>query len=355
VLALIVTPDGLPLAYEVLPGNTADKTTLRMFLKFIEERYGKARRVWVMDRGIPTEEVLAEMRAQGVQYLVGTPKGRLSQLEQSFLPRPWREVHEGVAVKLLEESGELLVLARSDARVHKERAMRRRKLKKFYAGLKELLRQAPRRDVWLQKLGALKHAAGRAANLVEISMPPEGARVTPRTFHWKLRLAQFKAAARRDGRYILRTNLRGEDPAVLWERYVQLTHVEAAFKALKSDLALRPIHHQLEARVEAHIFVAFLAYSLLATLRLRLRVHAPGLTPRAVLEKLAAIQMLEVWLPTTDGRWLIMPRYTQPQAEQELLLERLQLRLPAQPPPRITATQLKALSPPLAPHRRPVE
>jgi hypothetical protein len=340
VIALVLTPDGLPLAYEVLPGNTADITTLRAFLKLIEARYGKARRVWVMDRGIPTEEVLAEMRAEGMQYLVGTPKGRLTRLEKSFLARPWQAVHEGVSVKLLEESGELLVLARSAERGHKERAMRLRRLRRLYAGLEELQRQRPARDKLLQKLGALKHEAGRAANLVEILVPREGELVTPETLGWKLRWAKFKAVSRRDGHYILRTNLSGEDPAALWERYVELTEIEAAFKNLKSDLALRPIHHQLEQRMEAHIFVAFLGYCLLATLRQRLRVHAPGLTPRAVLEKLATIQMLDVWLPTTDGRWLVMPRYTQPTEEQELLLERLKLELPAQPPPRIHAAQV---------------
>jgi hypothetical protein len=340
VIGLVITPDGLPLAYEVLPGNTSDKTTLRTFLKLIEARYGKARRVWVMDRGIPTEEVLAEMRQEGVQYLVGTPKGRLTRLEKSFLSRPWQEVHEGVRVKLLDESGELLVLARSDERVHKERAIRLRRLRKLYAGLRELLRQAPERDKLLQKLGALKHEAGRAANLVEFFVPREGEFVTPETFRWKLRWSKFKAAARRDGHYILRTNLRSEDPAVLWQRYVELTEIEAAFKNLKSDLALRPFHHQLERRMEAHIFVAFLGYCLAATLRQRLRVHAPGLTPKAVLEKLATIQMLDVWMPTTDGRWLVMPRYTQPEEEHQLLLEKLKLELPAQPPPRIHSGQV---------------
>jgi len=340
VIGLVITPDGLPLAYEVLPGNTSDKTTLRTFLKLIETRYGKARRVWVMDRGIPTEEVLAEMRQEGVQYLVGTPKGRLTRLEKSFLLRTWQEVHEGVRVKLLDASGELLVLARSDDRVQKERAMRLRRLRKLYTGLRELLRQAPERDQLLQKLGALKHDAGRAANLVEIFVPREGELVTPETFRWKLRWAKFKAVARRDGHYILRTNLRSEDPAVLWQRYVELTEIEAAFKILKSDLALRPFHHQLERRMEAHTFVAFLGYCLAATLRQRLRVHAPGLTPKAVLEKLATIQMLDVWMPTTDGRWLVMPRYTQPEEEHQLVLEKLKLKLPSQPPPRIHSSQV---------------
>lgn len=343
VIALIVTPDGLPLAYEVMPGNTADKTTLRGFLSYIELRYGKVRRTWVMDRGIPTEEVLCEMREQGVQYLVGTPRGRLTKLEQGFLSQPWQEVRQGVTVKLLEQSGELLVLARSDDRLKKERAMRRKKLKRLYAGLKGLLDQAPDRDKLLQKLGVLKHNAGRAANLVEIVVPHKDEPVTPGTFHWKLRMAKFKATARRDGHYILRTNLSGENPAVLWQRYVQLTEIEAAFKCLKSELAIRPIHHQIESRVEAHIFVAFLAYALMATLRKRLEVYAPGLTPKAVLEKLATIKMLDVLLPTSDGRLLIMPRYTEPEHDQQILLDLLKMKLPSQPPPRIRASQVTGL------------
>ncbi len=335
VVALVVTPDGLPLAYEVMPGNTSDKTTLRGFLGLIEERYGKARRTWVMDRGIPTEEVLQEMREQGVQYLVGTPKGRLTKLEKSFLPLPWKTVHEGVSVKLLNDSNEVLVLAKSEDRASKEIAMRRRKLKKLFNGLLALRRQAPKRDKLLQRIGVLKNEAGRAAGLADIAIPAEGCPVTARTFGWKLNAGKFKDAERRDGNYILRTNLPGEKPEILWQRYIQLTEIEAAFKCLKSDLAIRPVFHQLEKRVEAHIFVAFLGYCLMATMRKMLEAHAPGLTPRAVLEKLATIQLIEIWLPTTDGRWLIMPRYTQPEKDQRILLEKLRLNLPEQPPPRI--------------------
>jgi hypothetical protein len=335
VIALVVTTDGLPLAYEVLPGNTSDRTTLKDFLKKIEDRYGKARRVWVMDRGIPTEALLAEMRQAGVHYIVGTPKGSLSKVEQRFLPMPWRSVHEGVLVKLLEQDAEMLVLAKSAARANKERAMRRRKLRGLFQGLLRLQSQNPTRDRLLQRLGVLKHAAGRAASLVEIQVPGEGQCVTRETFYWRLRVDVFKAVERRDGHYLLRSNITGERPEVLWERYVQLTEIEGAFKALKSDLAIRPIHHQLEARMEAHIFVAFLAYCLLTTLRKRLQIHAPGLTPRQVLEKLSRIQMLDIWLPTSDGRWLIMPRYTQPETEQQMVLEKLKLELPGQPPPRI--------------------
>ena len=201
-------------------------------------------------------------------------------------------------------------------------------------------KQAPSRDKLLERLGVLKRDAGRAAGLVEISVPMSNEKVTAMTFQFKLRVEKFKAAEKRDGHYILRTNLSGEDPAMLWTRYVQLSEIEAAFKTLKSDLSVRPIHHQIERRVEAHIFVAFLAYCLIVTLRKRLEVHAPGLTPKAVLEKLATIQMIDVHLPTRDGRWLIMPRYTQPENDQKILLDHLKLKLPTQPPPRIRATPL---------------
>jgi transposase len=340
VVALIITPDGLPLAYEVMPGNTSDRTTLKAFLKKIEERYGKADRTWVMDRGIPTEEVLEQMRQEKIQYLVGTPKGKLTKLEKEFLPLPWKAVREGVEVKLLEQTGELLVLAKSDDRRKKEIAMRRRKLRKLFQGLCAMHKQAPSRDKLLERLGVLKRDAGRAAGLVEIKVPKADEKVTSGTFQFKLRVEKFKAAEKRDGHYILRTNLSGEDPAVLWTRYVQLSEIEAAFKTLKSDLSVRPIHHQIERRVEAHIFVAFLAYCLIVTLRKRLEVYAPGLTPKAVLEKLATIQMIDVHLPTRDGRWLIMPRYTQPETDQQILLDLLKMKLPAQPPPRIRAAQL---------------
>jgi hypothetical protein len=337
VIALVVTPQGLPLAYEVMPGNTSDRTTLRGFLNIIEERYGKARRAWLMDRGVPTEDLLTDMRQEEVQYLVGTPRGHLTKLEQAFLAKPWKEVHEGVTVKLLEQSGEVYVLARSGDRQKKEQAIRRKKLKRFLNGLAELRKQAPERDRLLEKLGVLKKEAGRAARLVELRVPKPEEAVSKATFSIRFKMAEFKAAQARDGQYLLRTNMKGEDPERLWEQYMRMTEIEAAFKCLKSELAVRPIHHQVEPRVEAHIFVAFLAYALMATLRLRLGEHAPGLTPRAVMDKLGAIQMIDVWLPTTDGRWLVMPRYTQPEAEQKILLDLLRITLPAQPPPRIQA------------------
>jgi transposase len=336
IIALVVTPEGFPLAYEVMPGNTSDRTTLKGFLNRIEELYGKAQRIWVMDRGIPTEEVLEQMRQSEppIHYLVGTPKGGLSKHEQALLERPWQAVREGVQVKLLPKDGELLVLAQSQDRIGKERSMRRRQLKGLVKRLKELQQMELTRDQLLLKLGAAKAQFPAAWRLVELQVPKEAEPASALKF--KLRFKKLRQVRRREGRYLLRSNLSGEDPAKLWQFYIQLTQVEAAFKDLKDDLSLRPIFHSLEHRIEAHIFVAFLAYCLHVSLRARLRVLASGLTPRSMLEKFASIQMLDVHFPTTDGRELIFCRYTQPEKDHKMLLAQLGWDLPPQSPPRIT-------------------
>ncbi len=339
IIALVITPEGFPLAYEVMEGNTSDRTTLREFLDKIERQYGRARRVWVMDRGIPTEAQLAEMRSaeREVFYLVGTPRSKIQQHEKKWLELPWQKVREEVEVKLFTEEGELYVLAKSEGRQAKERAMRRKRLARLLRKLRAMRRSLPNRDQLLLRIGAAKKEAGRPFGFVKLRVPKQGQEVTRESFTFEVDKEKLKKAEWRDGHYLLRSNLVAEDPAVLWERYVQLTQIEAAFKALKSELGIRPIYHQLEHRVEAHILVAFLAYCLLVTLKSRLQALAPGLTPRAVLEKLSTIQMLDVWLPTTDGRYLVMPRYTQPEPDQAILLHELKLSLPAQPPPRIKA------------------
>jgi len=340
VLALIITPEGFPLAYEMLPGNTADSTTLPAFLAQIEARYGQARRIWLMDRGIPTEAHLAELRARGAQYLVGTPKGRLMKLEQSLLAVPWQAARPNVQVKLLPQDAELYVWVQSAARVAKERAMRRRRLKRLWARLLALQRQRPTYETLLLKLGAAQQAAGRAAALVVVALPPpppKTERVRRVDFTFRLDTAKLRQVRRREGRYLLRSNLTATDPAQLWAYYLQLVEVEAAFKTLKDELAVRPIYHQRPGRIEAHLFVAFLAYCLHVTLRAQLRPHAPGLTVQQVLDKFAAMQLLDVHFPTTDGRELIFTRHTEPDPDQQLLLAQLGWTLPAQPPPRITA------------------
>jgi len=351
VIALIVTPEGFPLAYEVMPGNTSDKTTLQAFLAKIEKQYGRAQRIWVMDRGIPTEKTLQAMRQSDppVLYLVGTPRARLKQLEVQLQQLPWQQAREGVEVKLLPQTGEVYVLAQSQDRVSKERGMRRRQLKGLWNRLKELQRMALKRDALLMKLGAARQQAPGVWRLVEVRLRPARKRrksgkkkgpKSPPILEFALRKDKLREVRRREGRYLLRSNLAQQPPAQLWEFYLQLAHVEEAFRHLKGDLALRPFYHKKEARIEAHIFLAFLAYCLHVSLGRRLKDLAPGLTSRSVLEKFKAMQMLDVHLPTTDGREVILTRFTQPEPDQRLLLEKLKLSLPAQPSPKITAAQL---------------
>jgi len=339
VIALVITPEGFPLAYEVLPGNTADSTTLRDFLARIEGQYGKARRIWLCDRGVPTEQVLQEMRTSDppVQYLVGTPKGRLTVLERALLEKPWVKAREDVRVKLLAQDRELYVFAESRDRIAKERGMRRRQLRWLWARLKQLSAMRLTHETLLMKLGAAQSKAPAAWRLVTVELPVQGT-----AFGFWLNRRKLREARRREGRYLLRTNLTESDPAKLWEYYLRLVAVEEAFKTLKGDLAIRPIFHQREHRIEAHIFIAFLAYCLHVTLGHRLKSLAPGLTTRSVLEKFSAVQMIDVCVPTTDGRELSLTRYTHPEPELQLLLEKLKLALPPQPPPKITAAQVSA-------------
>ncbi len=340
VMALVVTTDGFPPAYEVMDGNTSDRTTLGRFLDKIESTYGKAKRMWVMDRGIPTEAILAEMRnpARPLSYLVGTPKSKIKQHEKKWLELPWQKVRDSVEVKLFEQDSELYVLAKSEGRQQKEITIRRKRLVCLLRKLRAMRRSLPTRDQLLMRIGAAKTEAGRAFGFMQIQLPDARQPVTRESFRFKVDKNKLKEAELRDGHYLLRSNVSGEAPAVLWTRYVQLTQIESVFRCLKSELGIRPVHHRLEHRVDAHILIAFLAYCLQVTLKNRLRFHAPGLSPTAVLEKLAAIQMIDVYIPTVDGRWLIMPRYTQPEKDTLLLLGKLHMELPAQPPPRITAS-----------------
>jgi transposase len=373
VVALVVTPEGFPLAYEMLPGNTSDKTTLRAMLERVRSRHGAAERIWLMDRGIPTEEVLAEMRASTppVQYLVGTPKGRLTRMEGALAEKPWISAREKVRVKLHDDEGELYVLAESVPRKSKERAMRKLKLKRYLQRLGELKTQLGNkpmsRDELLEKIGAAKERAGRqAAALVLVALAPakprsvensapaaaethtgkgKKKRVAPKQDHemvglealsYNLDKIRLRRVRVREGCYLLRTNMTGRDPDELWRYYMQLVAVEEAFRTLKGDLGLRPIFHKKPDRIEAHLFIAFLSYCLSITLRQQLRGLAGGLMPRTVFEKLATVQMLDVRIPTTDGRELLLTRHTEPSRDVNLLLDTLKLELPPQPPPRIS-------------------
>jgi transposase len=376
VVALVVTPEGLPLAYEMLPGNTSDKTTLRDMLGKVRSRYGAAERIWLMDRGIPTEEVLAEMRASTppVQYLVGTPKGRLTRMESALAEKPWISARAQVRVKLHDEAGELYVLAESMPRKDKERAMRQRKLKRYWKRLRELktqlLDRPMSRDDLLEKIGAAKDRAGRqTAALVRVAVTaaklrsvkksdpaatenPTGegkkkravSKQDPETvgaeaLSYTLDKTRLRRVRIREGCYLLRTNMAGRDPGEVWQYYMQLVAVEEAFRTLKGDLGLRPIFHKKPSRIEAHLFIAFLSYCLSITLRQQLRGLSGGLMPRTVFEKLATVQMLDVRIPTTDGRELLLTRHTEPSHDVNLLLDALKLALPPQPPPRISQKQ----------------
>ena len=345
IIAVVLSAEGFPLAYEIMPGNTSDKTTLQLFLQKIQAQYGKANRIWIMDRGIPTEETLTEMRQSDppVSYLVGTPRARWDQFRDELEKLPWQKLRDTIEVKLLSQGQELYVLAKSQGRRAKERAMRRRKLTRLLHTLRGLrrTRQRPwKRDTLLLKLGAARKEAGKAWSFVKFTLPKPRQPVSRETFSFQLLKSKLQDAQDRDGHYLLRAFRAGDQAGTLWQVYMQLSEIEAAFKTLKSDLQLRPIRHHLEARIDAHILVCFLAYCLSVTLRKRLEAHAPGLTSRAVLETLSGILMLDVHLPLADGRELVLPRYTQPEPEHRLVLEKLGWELPPQPPPRIRSAQV---------------
>ena len=234
-------PEGFPLAYEVMAGNTTDNTTLRGFLKKIEEQYGKAERIWVMDRGIPTEEVLQEMRLSDppVSYLVGTPKGRLTRYEKALADLPWHKVRDGVDVKLLPQDSEVYILAKSRDRIHKERSMRRRQLKRLWKRLHELQDMELTRDQLLLKLGA-------ARQHVTFGMEVRRGHISMTSLRFSLRKDKLRTARRREGRYFSEPTWSAGTRPRCGSSYTQLVHVEEAFKNLKGDLSLRPIHHQNE-------------------------------------------------------------------------------------------------------------
>jgi transposase len=277
-----------------------------------------------------------------ISYLVGTPKGRLSQLEAELVKRPWQQARPSVRVKLLPQDKELYVFIESADRLHKERAMRLRKLRDLIERLKELQQRKKKltRDELLLAVGQAKEQAGRTYSLLDIHWPEEGQDINAQTFTFRLHRGCYRLWRRREGRYLLRTNLTSANPKMLWEYYLQLTTIEAAFKNLKGDLQIRPIFHQKEDRIEAHIFVAYLAYCLHVTLQAKLKQIAGGLTPRSVLEKFATLQMMNVHFPTAEpGKELVFRRYTQPEKEHQMILAQLGWELPEQAPPHIRPRQ----------------
>jgi len=357
VIALVLTPDGFPLAYEVMPGNTNDRETQMPFIKKLEGKYGKIGNLWLMDRGVPTEETLKTMREGGYKYLVGSPRGHVKVLGRKLEDATWEKVQDGIMVKVADDGGERFILTRSEARTLKETAMRVKKvrgaMKTLFALDKRLGRSKWRRaetskrpltrDELIGRLAVAKARAGRAWRLIEITVPEAGSEVTAETFRWRLDWKAIREARKEDeGTYLLRTNLTDRDPKSLWKEYMIQGEIEQAFKELKNDLGLRPVYHQLEERIEAHIFTAFMALCLQATLKAMARVHAPGLTPRQIVEKMRTIKMIDVKMPTTDGRTVTLPRYVEPREDVALVLMKLGLTLPKQPPPKISAPRLEA-------------
>ena len=338
VIALIVTPEGFPLSYEIFPGNQRDVTTLPQMVEAVENKHGQARRVWVFDRGIVSEANLAWLRQRGAHYLVGTPRAQLKAYEQELLEGSWQQITDEVQVQLVGQGSEVYVLCRSQGRQQKEAAMRQRRLRGLMRSLIKLRRQL--RAGRIKNETRLQRLLGRLQE--RYSNVWKAARVEScgLQLSWDWDREQLRLAAQREGAYLLRAHWSESDPAKLWQAYVQLSEAEAAFRTLKSEIKVRPIWHWLERRVEAHVLVAFLGYCLWVCLKHRLRAVAPSLTPWQLLDQLGRISLVEVWFELKDGRQLCLPRITQPEPVQTLLLEQLNWRLPDQPPPRIYAHQL---------------
>ena len=341
VIALIVTPEGFPLSYEIFDGNIRDVQSLVRMMEQVEAKYGKAQRTWVFDRGVVSEENLEKVRERGGTYLVGTPRSKLKSFEAELLEQDWQQVRGQVDVMLLPgDDGDLYVIARSIKRRAKENAMRRRRMRKLYDSLTRLAASVKhghvrRYDVLINRLGRLQERYVQVFGLVDISHERDNEII--KSFRFGLKREALKNAYRQDGIYLLRTNLSEEDPAKLWEQYIQLTEVETAFRALKSEVGLRPIYHWVGPRVEAHVMLAFMAYAMWVCLKWKLRALAMSLSPRQMIELFRSIQLVEVWFDTVDGRRICLPRITMPEPEHQVILEQIKWTLPNQPPPRIYA------------------
>jgi len=337
-LALVVTPEGFPLSYETLAGNVRDEGTLEAALEAMERKYGQARRIWVFDRGVVSEANLQVLRGRQAQYVVGTPRSQLKQYEQKLLSGTWEEISKEVKVQLLAEGDEMFVLAQSQDRAKKEEAMRWRQIRGLMRDL-VCLRRSLRHgtikdpDKVLMRMGRLSERWPRGWAYVAVKW--QGGRLS-----WKWDRQALKLAGLRDGAYLLRTNLKDRTPQALWKIYVQLTEVEEVFRTLKSHLALRPIWHWVGPRVEAHVMVAFLGYCLWVCLKQKLKAAAPSLTPWQLLDQFSRIVQVEVWFKLRTGGAICLPRITQPEPAQAVLLQRLGWRLPDQPPPRIYREQV---------------
>jgi transposase len=346
VIALIVNSEGFPFSYETFDGNRADVSTMETILRMVERKYGKARRIWVFDRGIVSEENLQAIRKRGGQYLVGTPRSQMKQFEEELLKDDWTQVRPEVEVKkvAIAQGEETFILCRTSGRKEKEKAIRNR----FSARMEDALQRLAKtiengrlkdRHKMERRLGRIQASHPQVNDLYDVAVrdTPKGARL-----HWAIKEDRKIWRALREGAYMLRTNLQTGTAEELWSRYMQLTEAEASFRALKSELSIRPLFHQLEPRVKAHVMVAFLGYALWVTLKYLLKRrpaivpqpslssvnHAQPLSAMRALALLSTLQSADIVLPTTDGREIRLRRITEPTTEQKSLLQQLVLSLP---------------------------
>jgi len=341
-IGLVVTEDGLPLGHEVFDGNTHDSRTVEHIVRSMETKYGKAHRIWVLDRGMVSEDNLRFIRQRGGSYIVGTPKVMLRQFEQYLTDTDWHEVQEGVDVKLVAgpDGQEMFVLARSRDRRQKEQAMHERFMDRMEVDLRKMQHviasgRLKDLDVAHQRLGRMKQRYWRAAGAFDVKIKakkePVGKVALEMTFTRNKRWGDWAQLS--EGCYLLRTNLTDVEPERLWKRYIQLTEAEWAFRITKDELVIRPIWHHLPERVKAHIFVCFLGYVLWKTLAQWMRRAGLGDAPRTLLEELAKIKSGDVALPacSADGRrrkTIRLRCVTAPDEAQKVLLNRLGLMLP---------------------------
>jgi transposase len=332
VIALIVNTDGFPFSYETFDGNRADVTTMETVLRMVERKYGRARRVWIFDRGIISEENLKAIRRRGGQYLVGTPRSKLKEFERELLGEDWHEIRPEVEVKQvgIPNGEETYILCRSTARKDKEQAIRSRFSVRIENALIGLAKRVATghlkdRDHIQRKIGGIQARYPQVADLYTITLTDHDGVLK---LEWKLIAARADWQKAREGAYLLRTNLQAEDAEQLWKKYIQLTEVEAAFRALKSELSIRPFFHQLERRVKAHVLVAFLGYALWVTLKHLLRRKNLAVSPAKALSLLSTLRSADIILPTTDGREIRLRRVTTPNTEQQQLLDKLHIVIP---------------------------
>jgi transposase len=346
VIALIVNREGFPFSYETFDGNRADVSTMESILRTVERKYGKARRIWVMDRGIVSEENLAAIRKRGGQYLVGTPRRQMKRFEAELLKDDWTQVRPDVEVKqiAIPQGEETYILCRTAGRKEKEKAIRKRfslGMERALEALEKSIASGRLKDRYKmeRRLGRIQARHPQVNDLFEVTL-----RDTPAGVHllWEMKKDREAWRDLREGAYMLRTNLQADSAEQMWSMYMQLTEAEASFRALKSELSIRPLFHQKEPRVKAHVLVAFLGYALWVTLKHLLQRrqaiapqpsargvdHAPPLSPMKALALLSTLQSADIVLPTTDGREIRLRRITEPTAEQKSLLHQLGLRLP---------------------------